>query len=200
MSRCFSAARGPIRSIADSTHSRRSKGWRSMSMRPASILEKSRMSLMIVSSESPRVADGGGEVALVLGQRRVQQQPAHADDRVHRRADLVAHRRQEGALGFVGGFGLGTRLLRLLEHLRVLDRDHRLVGEGLDQRDFLVGEGLASACARPRRRRCPGPPRSAARTAARCCRSSSVASRTAAGTSGPCSTSGSSARRACAAQ
>ena len=91
------------------------------------------------------VADGGGEVALVVGQRRVQQQPAHADHRVHRRADLVAHRRQEGALGFVGGFGLGAGLLRLLEHLRVLDRDHRLVGEGLEQRDLLVGEGLASA-------------------------------------------------------
>jgi hypothetical protein len=50
---------GPIRSIADSTHSRRSKGCASMSMRPASIFEKSRMSLMIVSSSSPesRIVD-----------------------------------------------------------------------------------------------------------------------------------------------
>ena len=53
MSRRFSAARLPIRSSADSTHSRRSNGWASMSIRPASIFEKSRMSLMIVSSASP---------------------------------------------------------------------------------------------------------------------------------------------------
>ena len=38
-----------------------------------------------------RVADGGGEVALVVGERCVQQQAAHADDGIHRRADLVAH-------------------------------------------------------------------------------------------------------------
>ena len=54
------------------------------------------------------VADGAGEVALLVVQRCVQQQPAHADDGVHRRADLVAHCRQEGALGFVGRFGLGA--------------------------------------------------------------------------------------------
>ncbi len=46
-------ARGATRSSADSTHSRRSNGWRSMSIRPASIFEKSRMSLMMVSSASP---------------------------------------------------------------------------------------------------------------------------------------------------
>ena len=38
------------------------------------------------------------------------------------------------------------RLLGLVEHPRVLDRDHRLVGEGLEQRELLVGE-------RPRRHR-----------------------------------------------
>ena len=49
----FSVARGATRSSAVSTHSRRSNGCASMSMRPASIFEKSRMSLMIVSSVSP---------------------------------------------------------------------------------------------------------------------------------------------------
>ena len=89
---------------------------------------------MMVSSASPRVADGAGVVALLVVEWRVEQQPAHADDRVHRRADLVAHRGQERALGFVGGFGRGAGFLGLLEQARVLDRDHRLVGEGLQQR------------------------------------------------------------------
>src|SRR4029450_11303691 len=53
MSRCFSVARALTRSSADSTHSRTSNGWASMSWRRAWILEKSRMSLMIVRSASP---------------------------------------------------------------------------------------------------------------------------------------------------
>ena len=86
---------------------------------------------MMVSSVSPLSRMVVGVFELFGVQRRVEQQPAHADDGIHRRADLVAHRRQEAALGFVGGFGLGAGLLRFLEHLRVLDGDHRLVGEGL---------------------------------------------------------------------
>ncbi len=53
VSRFFSTARVDTRSSADSTQSRRSNGCASMSIRPASIFEKSRMSLMIVSSASP---------------------------------------------------------------------------------------------------------------------------------------------------
>ncbi len=49
----FSEAFSFIRSIAESTHSYRSKGCLSSSMRAASILEKSKISLMIVSSASP---------------------------------------------------------------------------------------------------------------------------------------------------
>jgi hypothetical protein len=86
------------------------------------------------------VADGGCVVALLVVKRGVEQQPAHADDRVHRRADLVAHCSQEGALGFVGRFGRGTRFLRGTEQPRVLDRDHRLVGEAAQQVRFAVGE------------------------------------------------------------
>ncbi len=52
-SRLFSAARGPTNSSADSTHSRRSSGCTSTSMRPASIFEKSKMSLMMVNNASP---------------------------------------------------------------------------------------------------------------------------------------------------
>ena len=58
-------------------------------------------------------ADGRDVVVLLGVELGVEQQPAHADHRVHRRADLVAHRRQERALGLVGGLGRGARLLRL---------------------------------------------------------------------------------------
>jgi hypothetical protein len=47
------AAGSVTRSKADSMHARRSKGCLSSSRRPASILEKSRMSLMMPSSDSP---------------------------------------------------------------------------------------------------------------------------------------------------
>ena len=46
---------GIMRSSAPSTVAARSNGRRSRSTRPASIFEKSRMSLMIVSSASPEV-------------------------------------------------------------------------------------------------------------------------------------------------
>ncbi len=45
-------------------------------------------------------------VLLLLGvERRVEQQAAHADDRVHRRPDLVAHGREERGLGLVRVLG-----------------------------------------------------------------------------------------------
>ena len=52
-SRPFSVARAAMSSSAASTHSWRSNGAASRSIRPASIFEKSRMSLMIVSRDSP---------------------------------------------------------------------------------------------------------------------------------------------------
>ena len=68
---------------------------------------------MIVSSASPDSRIVADVVALLGVERRVEQQAAHADHRVHRRADLVAHGRQERALGLVGGLGGGARFLRL---------------------------------------------------------------------------------------
>ena len=111
-----------------------------------------------------RVADRRGVVALLGVERGVEQQAAHADHRVHRRADLVAHRREERALRLVRGLGRGARLLRLVEQARVLDRDHRLVGEGLEQRDLLVGERLGRLAQQRRSSRCRGPPTASART------------------------------------
>ena len=44
-----------------------------------------------------RGADRLREVPLLVVERRAQEQPAHPDDRVHRRPDLVAHRGEERA-------------------------------------------------------------------------------------------------------
>ena len=82
-------------------------------------------------------ADDGGELALARRQIGVEQQAAHADHRVHRRADLVAHRRQERALGGVGLLGDARLLLEPLEQAGVGHRDRGLVREGLQDRGLL---------------------------------------------------------------
>ena len=59
----------------------------------------------VVDDGQERVATGAndlGKVALLGAQTGVQQQPAHADDGVHRGANLVAHGGQERALGMGG--------------------------------------------------------------------------------------------------
>ena len=61
---------------------------------------------------------------------------------------LHVGRRAGDHLQDLGGRGLPLeRLLGLVEQAHVLDRDHRLVGEGLQQRDLLVGKrpGLGRA-------------------------------------------------------
>ena len=68
-------------------------------------------------------ADRVGVVALLDGQLGVGHQAAHADDRVHRRADLVAHRRQERALGLVGCLCGDARIAQIAEQLGVVDGD-----------------------------------------------------------------------------
>ncbi len=71
-----------------------------------------------------------------------------ADQRHGRGDDGVEHRLHVGGRAadhaqHVGGGGLAAqRLVRLLEQPRVLDRDHRLVGEGLDQPRVVVAERL----------------------------------------------------------
>ena len=50
-------------------------------------------------------ADRLGVIALLARERRIEQQAGHADDAVHRRADFVAHHREEGALGLAGPLG-----------------------------------------------------------------------------------------------
>ena len=64
------------------------------------------MSLMSASRASARVLDHAEEFPLLRRERRIERKLGHADDAVHRRADLVAHVREEIALGLVRALGL----------------------------------------------------------------------------------------------
>ena len=57
----------------------------------------------------------------------------------------VGRRARDHPQDLAGRGLLLERLFRLVEQPHVLDRDHRLVGEGLEKRDLLVGEGPASS-------------------------------------------------------
>ena len=57
--------------------------------------------------------DDLGELALLRRQLGAEQQSGHADHGVHRRPDLVAHRREERALRLRRRLGLLARLLEL---------------------------------------------------------------------------------------
>ncbi len=59
------------------------------------------------------LVDGVGETLLLRVQRRLAQQLGHAQDAVHRRADLVAHGRQKLALRPAAGFGEVLRLVQV---------------------------------------------------------------------------------------
>ena len=72
---------------------------------PASILEKSRMSLITVEQRIGRALDQAEVLALPWRQLGIQGQLGHADDAVHRRADLVAHVGEKLALGSAGRLG-----------------------------------------------------------------------------------------------
>ena len=85
----------------------------------------------VVDDRQQRLAgcvDRLGVVALLVIERRVEEQPAHPDDGVHRRPDLVAHRRQERALRLVRGVGVAPCLLQL---------DRPLVDPPLERLDVL---------------------------------------------------------------
>ncbi len=64
------------------------------------------MSLMIAEQRRAGVVDLADVVALLGVERRLEGEVREADDGVHRRADLVAHVRQELALGLRGFLGL----------------------------------------------------------------------------------------------
>ena len=61
------------------------------------------------------LAHGFEQIALLRGQIGFQRQGCHADHAVHRRADLMAHVREELALGLAGGLGSHGHLIRPLD-------------------------------------------------------------------------------------
>ena len=65
-------------------------------------------------------------------------------NRVQRRAQLVRHAGEEFRLVAVGDFELAALVLDLVEEAHVLDRDHRLVGEGLTRSICLCVNGRTS--------------------------------------------------------
>ena len=127
LARCRRPARPPSRARATRRsggprrrHRRTSKSVGSRSTLPASILEKSRMSLMSASRAwldsftTPRHSRCSVESV------GVERELRHADDAVHRRANLVAHVREEitlrpvRALGLVlGGLAIDDFLLEI---------------------------------------------------------------------------------------
>ena len=135
---------------------------------PTSIFEKSRMSLMTVSSESAEYltafrysrCDGSSSVS--------SSQFGHPDNAVHGRADLVTHVGQEfalGAAGGIGGFLGGTHLfagIRNLAGYRV--SADRVTGRRKCGRSHLrpkckpamSGSALATGCTRSKMSARPG--------------------------------------------
>ena len=79
--------------------------------------------------------------------RRVAQPGRALGDRLEHRLH-VGRRARDHAQDFADRRLLFERFLGLVEEADVLDRERRLVGEGLDQRDLLVGEGPSPPDAR----------------------------------------------------
>ena len=85
---------------------------------------------MIVRSDSLLVRMISADSLLLGVELRAEEEPAHADDRVHRRPDLVAHRGEERALRLRRRFRLLTSTLQLAHVSRLLDRRRGERGKG----------------------------------------------------------------------
>ena len=84
---------------------------------------------------------GGLQIIADLGRQfLVQGQLGHAQDGVHRRAQLVADVGQELALGHVGGFGGPGVPLQGFHQADALHGDRHMIGDGLHQVQLVLGE------------------------------------------------------------
>jgi hypothetical protein len=99
-------ARGANSSTTSSTSGRNANGLMSRSSRPASILEKSRMSSIRQASASPDGFHRLGIGRLLRRERGVQQQIGHAENAVERRADFMGDHGEKAAPRPAGGIGL----------------------------------------------------------------------------------------------
>ena len=109
-------------------------------------LELARLDLRVVEDVVDHVeqgvsarADDLGELALLGRQLVVEEEAGHADHGVHRRPDLVAHRREEGALRLRRRLRLLARPLELAEVAGLVDRRRGERGEGLGRPRVLGG-------------------------------------------------------------
>jgi hypothetical protein len=109
-------------------------------------LELARLDLRVVEDVVDHVEQGVsaranylGELALLGGQLRIEEEAGHADHSVHRRSDLVAHGGEEGALCLCRRLGLLAGTLELAEVTRLVDRRRGERGEGLDHVRMLRG-------------------------------------------------------------
>jgi len=108
-------------------------------------------------------ADGVDVVALGGGERGLVEERGHADDAVHRGADLMAHGREEGALGLAGEVGFEGGLLGVADGVFELEVEFLGGGDGgaelgglaflladIDERgeELEVAEGVAEAAQR----------------------------------------------------
>ena len=82
-----------------------------------------------------------GLLLVELAEHALGEHLGKADDRVQGRPQLVRHVGEEVGLVLVRDLELGALLLDLAEQARILDRNDRLVGEGLEQPHLLLGEG-----------------------------------------------------------
>ena len=100
---------------------------------------------MIPSRTPGRRARRRQRLALLRGERGVEDQLGHAEDRVHRRADLVAHVGEELALGAIRrlrGLARAHQVLVLLPELAGLELD---LGEERLHAPLLLAEKLELA-------------------------------------------------------
>src|SRR5262249_33098008 len=112
-------------------------------MRPASIFDRSRMSLIKASKCRPAPSTrSSGSVSCFsasASSRSISLTPMMA---LSGRAQLVAHIGEELRFVLACFRELPTLVLYLIEQAHVFDRDHNLVGEGLQQCDLLITERL----------------------------------------------------------
>ena len=90
----------------------------------------------VVDQREQVPARAGPDRAVRVLLQRLRVLPQHlgdADDRVERRAQLVAHAGEELRLVLTGDFELLAFLADFGEQARVLDRQNRLGGKGLEQ-------------------------------------------------------------------
>ena len=130
--RPFAVAATDAMSIAAWMHWRTFNGARSTRTAPASIFEKSSTS----PSEVEQVLAAGADTSaysLWAVERRALQQRRHPDDRVQRRADLVAHVGHELALGARRRGQLAVDLLQAPRRLLAQPRERQRAGDPRDQ-------------------------------------------------------------------